>query len=194
MALCVIQGCLNIRAGANLCAPHEHYTTHLGQERAPIMDADRIDALARRLILLQHLEQRVSQAKTDTKQELHQLIKPGTQLRPLLADGQPAGVVSYPAGATRASISDADAWGEWVMRHYPTECQLIPVPRKAFQDKVLEMSKAAGVPIGPGGEVAESAPAGVKVSSFAGAVRALPAADRGPELWAEIGQRLEELT
>jgi hypothetical protein len=193
-ALCIIQGCLNLRVGANLCVPHQQHTTQMGLNRAMTEQRD-IDELARRLLLLAALDKRVKSAIDEAKAKLRRMIGPGTTVRPTLSDGGPAGYAAYTVAAIQAMVSDEKAFAAWVQRRYPTECELVVKVRDGFRDKVLEVSEAAGVPLGPGGETAEDAPAGVRVLNTAGTLRAVPDKNRAAELWAEIraGATLFEL-
>ena len=80
------------------------------------------------------------------------------------------------------------------MKRYPTEAEMTVTVREAFRARVLEVSEAAGVALGPGGEAAEDAPP-VRIVNTAGTVRALPDKNRTAELWAAIraGATLFEL-
>jgi hypothetical protein len=198
--LCIIQGCLNPRAGANLCAPHEVHTTELGARRAMAQE-DEVDALARQLLLVQALLARVEEERTKLRSLMVQQIRPGTTLKPTLTDGTPAGTVLRTVAGVRANIGDPKAFAGWVAKHYPSEVYLPPMPpmavREAFQAKVLEMSEAVGVAIGPGGETAEDAPKGVRIINTQGVLRVSPDKENTQALWAEIRKGatiLEELT
>lgn len=198
-ALCIVQGCLTPRVGANMCAPHQHHTTRMGHVRAMEQEQERItaneaDELARRLLLLAALDKRVAAAIAATRASLRQLIRPGTSLKPRLADGGPAGAVSYSVAGIKAQVADEEAFTAWVLRRYPGETHMPILVRDAFRARVLEVSEAAGVALGPGGEAAEDAPP-IRMVNTSGTVRALPDKNRTAELWAEIraGATLFEL-
>lgn len=155
------------------------------------------DELARRVLLLTALAQRVTEQRDRLKAELVGMIGPGTRLRPVLADGSPAGYVTRTVAGIKAVVGDADAFAAWVQKRYTTEVSLQVTVRPAFTAKVLEMSEAAGIPIGPGGEVAEDAPAGIRVLNTAGSTRVVPDKDNADALWAEIRDSatiMEEIT
>jgi hypothetical protein len=156
--------------------------------------ANEADELARRLLLLAALDKRVAAAIADTRASLRRLIRPGTSLKPQLVDGGPAGVVSYTVAGIKAQVADEEAFTAWVMTRYPTEVEMPVVVRPAFRAQVLEVSEAAGVALGPGGEAAEDAPP-IRMVNTSGTVRALPDKNRTAELWAEIkaGATLFEL-
>jgi hypothetical protein len=156
--------------------------------------ANEIDELARRLLLLASLKGRVEGAIADTRTSLRKLTRPGTSVKPRLADGGPAGVVSYTVAGIKAQVADEEAFTAWVLKRYPTEATMAVSVREAFRARVLEVSEAAGVALGPGGEAAEDAPP-VRMVNTAGTVRALPDKNRTSELWAEIraGATLFEL-
>jgi len=159
------------------------------------------DALARQLLLVAALLSRVKLESDKLRSLMAQQLRPGTTLKPTLTDGTPAGTVLRTVAGVRAQIGDPKAFAAWVAARYPTEVYLPPMPpmavREAFTTKVLEMSEAAGVPIGPGGEVAEDAPKGVRILNTPGVLRVIPDKDNTQALWAEIRQGatiLEELT
>jgi hypothetical protein len=156
--------------------------------------ANEMDELARRLLLLNALKGRVEGAIADTRASLRKQIRPGTSLKPRLADGGPAGVVSYSVAGIKAQIADEEAFTAWVLKRYPTEAEMPVVVRPAFRAQVLEVSEAAGVALGPGGETAEDAPP-VRLVNTSGVIAARPDKDRAAELWAEIraGATLFEL-
>jgi hypothetical protein len=156
--------------------------------------ASEIEALAKRLLLLAALDKRVAGAIADARAGLRRLIRPGTSVKPQLADGGPAGVVSYSVAGIKAQVADEEAFTAWVLKRYPTEVHMPILVRDAFRAQVLEVSEAAGVALGPGGEAAEDAPP-VRMVNTSGTVRALPDKNKTQELWAEIraGATLFEL-
>jgi hypothetical protein len=103
-------------------------------------------------------------------------------------------VVSYSVAGLRAVVSDEKAFIAWVLRRYPTEADMPVIVRPAFTAQVLEVSKAAGVPLGPGGESEEDAPP-VRMVNTSGVISARPDKERSAQLWAEIraGATLFEL-
>lgn len=197
-AICIVQGCLSPRVGANMCAPHQQHTTRLGHLRAMEQEQDttanEADELARRLLLLSALDKRVAAAIADAREGLRRLIRPGTTLKPRLSDGGPAGTMSYTVAGIKAQVADEKALAAWVMTRYPTEVDMPVVVRPAFRARLLEVSEAAGVPLGPGGEAAEDAPP-IRMVNTPGVVRATPDKERAAQLWAEIraGATLFEL-
>jgi len=148
------------------------------------------DDLARQLLLVSALLARVAEERDKLRSLMVQQIRPGTTMKPTLADGSPAGTVLRTVTGVRAQVGDPKAFAAWVARRYPSEVYLPPMPamavREAFQAKVLEMSEAAGVAIGPGGEVAEDAPAGVRILNTQGQLRVIPDKDNADALWREI--------
>jgi hypothetical protein len=187
--LCVIQGCLNPRQGSNLCAPHQQHTSELGVRRAMTQPDERqrqVEQMAKEVLLLSALASRVTEERDRLKRQLIELVPPGTTLRPALTDGSSAGYVSRTVGGIKAMVSDAKAFAAWVQKRYTLEVSLQVTVREAFTAKVLEMSEAAGVPIGPGGEVAEDAPAGIRVLNTPGSTRAVPDKANAAALWNEI--------
>jgi len=192
-ALCIIQGCLTSRQGANLCAPHQSYTTELGMRRAmeqvTQQQLDEVQARqedkARQVLLLTALANRVLEQRDRLKAELG--LAPGSRLKPTLADGSPAGAVSRTVAGIKAQVGNPEAFAAWVQKRYPSEVYLPPIAvREAFIKRVLECSEAAGVPLGPGGETAEDAPAGVRILNTPGVVRVAPDKDNAAALWAEM--------
>lgn len=148
------------------------------------------DELARQLLLVQALLARVEEERQRLRSLMVQQIRPGTTLKPALADGTPAGIVLRTVAGVKANIGDPKAFAGWVAHRYPSEVYLPAMPamavREAFTAKVLEMSEAVGVPIGPGGEVAEDAPAGVRILNTQGVLRVSPDKDNADALWREI--------
>lgn len=143
--------------------------------------------LARQLLLLGALETKVKAAKATVADALRDAgFDPGTTLRPLLDDGQPAGSVQHTVPKPKAIVHDPDAFAVWVQSNYPRNVDMVVTVRPAFTDAVLQMSAAAGQPCGPGGEIDDQAPAGIKVGTSAPQVRAVPDRNRAAELWAEI--------
>lgn len=157
----------------------------VASERPDPGPGDRVDDLARRLVLLAALERAVADAKAEAKDELRRLIRPGHTLRPLLGDGRPAGSVSYTIGRPTVAVADEAALAEWVTRRYPTEVELATTVRPAFRKQLLEGALAAGVPIGPGGEVAEDGPP-LSIRTGAGYLTAKADPKRATAVWAEI--------
>lgn len=153
-------------------------------------ESNEADELARQLLLVSALQARVEEERAKLRSLMVQQLRPGTTLKPVLADGSPAGTVLRTVAGVRAQVGDPKAFAAWVAKRYPSEVYLPPMPamavREAFQAKVLEMSEAAGVPIGPGGEVAEDAPAGVRILNTQGQLRVIPDKDNTQALWTEI--------
>lgn len=182
-----------------MCTPHEQHTTRLGHLRAMEQEQDtasEIEELAKGLLLLNALKGRVEESIAERKAKLRQLIRPGTSVKPVLADGGPAGVVSYSVAGIRAVVpkENEKAFTDWVIKRYPTEVEMVTNVRAPFRAKVLEVSEVAGVALGPGGEAAEDAPP-VRLVNTAGVIAGRPDSDRTAELWAEIraGATLFEL-
>jgi hypothetical protein len=158
------------------------------------MSAAEIDALAERVLLLNALRGRIDKLERQAKAALAQAIPPGSSVKPLV-EGEPLGSVSRTVTNTHATIADEDAFGAWIERHYPQHIQTTRVVvYPAVIRAVLDMSTEAGVPVGPGGECGELAPAGVKITESGGIMRAVPNRDAMPALWARIRERLPELT
>ena len=182
-SLCIVQGCLNSRQGANLCAPHQSYTTELGMRRA--MEQDDQEQLARQVLLLTALANRVIEERDRLKAAMG--LAPGSRLQPTLRDGSAAGSVSRTVAGIRAQVGNPEAFASWVAKRYPSEVYLPPVAvREAFTKRVLEASEVAGVPMGPGGETAEDAPPGIRILNTPGVVRVAPSKDNAAGLWAEM--------
>jgi len=155
--------------------------------------ADQIDRLARRLLLLSALAKTVAEAKADTKDELHQLIRPGTTLRPVVA-GKPAGSVSYTVGRVTAAVSNEQAFADWVLANEPGEVDLVVAVKPQYRRAVLDASEAANQPCAPTGECGPNAPAGIRVATAPGSLSARPDPKRAADLWHEIKTQLTELT
>jgi hypothetical protein len=155
--------------------------------------ADQIDRLARRLLLLSALAKTVAEAKADTKDELHQLIRPGTTLRPVVG-GKPAGSVSYTVGRVTAAVTNETAFGEWVLAHQPGEVDLVVAVKPDYRVAVLAASEEANQPCAPTGECGPDAPAGIRVATAPGSLSARPDPKRAAELWHEIRTQITELT
>jgi hypothetical protein len=154
--------------------------------------ADDVDRLARRLLLLSALAKTVAEAKADTKDELHQLIRPGTTLRPVVA-GKPAGSVSYTVGRVTAAVTNEQAFADWVLAHEPGEVDLVVAVKPEYRKAVLDASEQANQPCAPTGECGPDAPAGIRVANTAGALSARPDPKRAAELWHEIRTSVTEL-
>jgi hypothetical protein len=155
----------------------------------------RQDRMARQVLLLTALANRVLEQRDRLKAEM--ALAPGARLKPLLADGSPAGSVSRTVAGIKAQVGNSEAFARWVAKRYPSEVYQPPMQvREAFTKRVLEASEAAGVPLGPGGETAEDAPAGVRILNTPGVMRVSPDKDNAAALWAEIRNSttiLEEL-
>lgn len=153
-----------------------------------------VDQLGRRLLLLKALEKRVAGELGETKRRLQLAgFRPGNTMRPLMTDGKPAGAISYSVGSVGASISDPDAFAAWAVAHYPSATSMHVEVAEWFTKQVIDASEAAGVPCGPGGEVAENGPAGVRVGQRAGSISGRPDPKRSAQLWAEIRTLTTEL-
>lgn len=150
-------------------------------------DADALDDAGRRLLLLSALAKRVAGAIERTKADLLRRMPAGAQLRPTLPDGTTqAGLVFRATGRISAAVTDEAALVAWLKSNgYAEHVEFVQRPRAAALRRLLDMAEAAGVPIGPGGEVAENAPAGIAVHESAGSgVVARPDHARAGELWA----------
>jgi hypothetical protein len=146
-----------------------------------------ISNLARQLLLLGALERRVKDGKAAVSAALKKAgLEPGTTLRPLLADDRPAGNVQYTVPGTKALVADEKAFADWVQATYPANVELVVTVRPAFADVILALSQDAGQPVGPGGEVGDHAPAGIRVGQTPPQIRAVPDRARAAELWAAI--------
>lgn len=140
------------------------------------------DKLALQLLALQLLAKRIDERIGQTKDKLRREISPGTLLRPALGDGVKAGSVSYTQPEPRARVIDMDALAAWCARRYPRETELVQRVRPAFVVKLLDLSTAAGQPIGPGGEVDDPPPGLlVAISTPTVVVRLDP--ERVAQLW-----------
>lgn len=147
------------------------------------------DELARRVVLLSALEKRVSEQRDALKDELRtrQLLRPGNTIRPRLSDGEPAGRVTFTTGRVSAKVTDMLALAQWcVTQGYRDAVEYRPTVLEDFVAKLLEVSKVAEQPLGPGGEAGEYAPKGVAVVIGQGSVSATPDMDRATELWHDI--------
>ena len=153
------------------------------------------DELAERLILLAALRKRIAALETETKDQLHQAISPGTTLKPTLAsDGKPVGRVSYTVNRTTARVTNEPEWSDWVLEHYPEHTEMVIRVDERLTARALALSEETGMPVGPGGECGPDGPAGISVAESGGYIAAYPDKTRMPELWAEINNRLPELT
>lgn len=157
------------------------------------MSAGNVDALAERVLLLATLRARIERLEKQAKTELAQAIPPGTTLKPLLAN-EPLGSINRTVSSTYASVSDPEAFAEWVEAHYPQNVDLRPIVKPAVIEAVLNMSREAGVPVGLGGECGPDGPPGIRVIEGGGTMSARPNRDAMPALWAAIRDRLPELT
>jgi hypothetical protein len=154
--------------------------------------ADDVDRLARRLLLLSALAKAVAEAKSDTKEQLHRLIRPGTTLRPVVG-GKPAGSVSYTVGRTAAAVTNETAFADWVLANEPGEADLVVAVKPAYRQAVLQASEEANQPCAPPGECGPNGPAGIRVATGPGALSARPDPKRAAELWQEIRKSMTEL-
>lgn len=156
--------------------------------------AAHVEGLGRRLLLLKALDARIAGEITETRREL-QLggFRPGNTMRPAMSDGKPAGAISYSVGSVGASVSDADAFARWAVDNYPRATSLEVKVAEWFTKQVLDATEAAGVPIGPGGEVGEDGPPGIRIGQRAGSISARPDPKRSAQLWAEMHAFLNEL-
>jgi hypothetical protein len=149
--------------------------------------ADLRAGLGRRLLLLKALEKRVNYELGEAKRQLRLAgFRPGNTERPPLSDGRPAGAIAYSVGTLGATVTDPEAFAKWAGKHYPTATRLEVVVAEWFTAQVIAGSEAAGVPIGPGGEVGEDAPPGITVKQRAGSISARPDPKRSDALWADI--------
>jgi hypothetical protein len=138
------------------------------------------DELAQQALLLAALAKVVGQARDRVKQQLEQQMTIGDLKRPTIS-GVKAGSVTYSVGKTQVTIADGTAFTAWVEQNYVTELELITRVRPAFQDKVLEWSKVAGQPMGPGGEL--DVP-GVVFRQSDPTLIVRPSTENAAELWA----------
>lgn len=141
--------------------------------------AETTDELAARLLLLASLEGAVAQSIKRTKQLLSARMTLGDLKRPRISDVA-AGTVSYANGPSSVTVTDPAALAEWVEEHYATEIELVLTVRPAFLERILEASKAAGAPAGPGGEL--DLP-GVSVRDGMPRIVARPDKAHAAELW-----------
>lgn len=144
--------------------------------------ADQAEELAKRLLLLSALAGRVAEAKSATKDELAQLMKPGTLLRPQI-DGASAGSVSMTTGRSRAEIYDDTLFLGWVRAHHPEFVSLRPVVDDTFRADCLVVSEKAGQPVSPYGDVDV---AGIRATRGEPTLSARPDKNRAADLWAAI--------
>lgn len=206
--ICLIVGCLNRRITANLCSRHERMSSdpdwqtdadaeewareqvaaervakHTARQEQSTARAtareETADELAIRLLLLASLEGAVAQSIRDTKDLLAARMTAGDMKRPRLGD-LAAGTVTYANGPVTVTVDDEAALTEWVLQHYTTEIELITRVRPAFMSRILEATKAAGQPAGPGGEL--DIP-GLSVRSGTPRVVARPDRAHAAELW-----------
>jgi len=161
----------------------------------PAVEPNPGDVLAHRLLLLKALGDRVTGLIADTKAELRQgqHIRPGGTLRPPLADGKPAGAVSYSVSSESVHVTDEQALGGWLAKHYPSAVELRLVPREWMVEQLKTAAEAAGVVIGPGGEAGEFAPPGIRIGQREGHISARPDPKRAEALWAEMRTLTTEL-
>lgn len=154
------------------------------------------EELARRILLLSALGKRVEEERDALKAEIRarRLLAPGHTIHPRLADGEAAGRVTFSTGTVRAKITDPAALAQWCVTYgYRDVVTYRPVVAEDFVAKLLEMSKAAEQPIGPGGEVGEDGPKGVAVMITGGTLSATPDPDRADALWSEIRSALHTI-
>jgi len=147
--------------------------------------------LAERLLLLSALEKRVAAMKAETQAELKATVPPGTTLKPSLGPGEQLGTVSFTLSNLRASVADMDAWAAWAEKNYPQNVSMVLVVADWLTEKALALSTKAGRPVGPGGELD---PPGITLRPTAPYVSARPKPEAMPALWAQIRDRLPELT
>lgn len=155
-----------------------------GQEQSRAWAAERMesaDELAMRLLLLAALEGAVAQSIKRTKEILGARMTVGDLKRPEI-NGMPAGAVTYAHGSRSVTVTDPAALAEWVLDNYPTEVELVTTVRQSFLDQIIEATKRAGEPAGPGGELGLP---GVSVRDGMPRLSARPDRARMPELWLE---------
>ena len=164
------------------------------QQLDPDTLAAHVDGLGRRLLLLKALDARIAGEITEARRELQLAgFRPGNTMRPPMSDGKPAGSISYSVGSLGATVSDPDAFARWVIDNYPRATSLEVKVAEWFTAQVLDASLTAGVPIGPGGEVGEDGPPGIRIGQRAGSISARPDPKRSAALWAEMHAFLNEL-
>jgi hypothetical protein len=137
------------------------------------------DELALRLLLLSSLEGAVAQSIKRTRELLTARLTIGDLKRPEI-NGMPAGSVTYAHGSRSVTVTDPAALAEWVLDHYASEVELITTVREAFLARIIEATKAAGEPCGPGGELGLP---GLSVRDGMPRISARPDRAHAAELW-----------
>lgn len=135
------------------------------------MSAPKTAALQAAIIKV--LADKVTAANELSKAAVLTELDPGDRLN-ATHDGRSVATVSVAKGRTTAKVTDEDRFARWVNDHYPSEVEHKPVVRGSFVNAVLEQSKKAGEPCGPGGEL--DVP-GIEVGAGDPYVTIRPAAD-----------------
>lgn len=150
-----------------------------------------LDAVLLRLAFLKFVGAAVKAADAEARQDAARLMRKGTTLpiRSPIDDSKMARTtMSDPKPV--ATVVDPAALDEWVREHYPekvktetvivgTDAEVIAVLRESEQgrrllavqdilpgwvvNEIVTLSKGAGEPVGPGGEIGDDAPRGIDV-------------------------------
>ncbi|GAA4221411.1 hypothetical protein FHR32_005074 [Streptosporangium album] len=138
-------------------------------------------------VVLKAMTERLKAAKTNADAEIRATALPGDRTNAVLPDGTVIGSVSQAKGRTSAAVTDRVAFTKWAQAEHPTEVELVPTVRPAFERRVLDGCKANGVNVDanghevPGVEVGQGNPYSMtKVTG--GAEDAIAAAYQSGEL------------
>lgn len=105
--------------------------------------------LALRAAVLEEVADRVAAAKTTARAELGDAMRAdGIKTLTVLADGEDIGTATMAKGrrTVTARVSDPDALLAWARVHHPDQVETVTRVRPTFEARVLQQSKAAGVP------------------------------------------------
>ena len=103
----------------------------------------------------------------------------GSKTRVLKADGKRLGTATLNEVGDKASVSNKDAYRDWVEEHYPTEVEYVAVVKEAFAKKHVDPKRLERVedPDNPGEFLVFDKILGIPVDG----VTISPGADKDPE-------------
>ncbi|WP_101791095.1 hypothetical protein [Nonomuraea indica] len=102
-------------------------------------------------VVLKVMTERLKQAKANADAELSATALPGDRTSAVLPDGTVAGMVGHAKGRTTARVTDRLTLTAWVQETYPSEVEMVPAIRPAFEKVLLDSCKANGANVDANG-------------------------------------------
>lgn len=103
------------------------------------------------LVVLKVLGEQVKTGESAAKREVAGDALPGDRTTAVLPDGTPVGTVGQAKGRTLARVTDREKFVAFVQEAYPTEVEMVPTVRPAFEKRLLDACKANQAPVDANG-------------------------------------------